>query len=140
MFNKENPMRHLFLVLFALLAPLFSALALAAGERNPFDYSVITYLWVLCLSAFGGAVNFSRKLREGRVRPVNVTEFLGEIVTSAFAGLLTFWLCEASGIAQLYAAVMIAISGHMGSRAIFRIEKWLESRLAGAADKGGRAP
>ena len=117
-------------VLFCLLMPPFSALAIAAGDRNPWDYSVITYVWVMALSAFGGLVSFSRKLRDGAVRAVNVTEFVGEIVTSAFAGLLTFWLCESSGMDKLISAVMIAVSGHMGSRAIFRVERWLEQRLA----------
>lgn len=114
--------------LVALLA-VASTLATAAGDRDPFDYSVITYVWVMLLSAFGGMVNFSRKLHEGRTKPFRVTEFIGEIVTSSFAGLLTFWLCESAGVDKLIAAVLIAISGHMGSRAIFRLERWLERRI-----------
>lgn len=118
-------------ILFVLLVPPFSAIAWASGERNPFDYTMLTYVWVMSLSAFGGIVNFSRKLREGKVRAINLTEFVGELVTSAFAGLLAFWLCEAAGIDKLVSAAMIAISGHMGSRAIFRIERWMEQRMAG---------
>lgn len=114
--------------LVALLAAV-STFATAAGDRDPFDYSVLTYVWVLLLSAFGGIVNFSRKLHEGRTTPFRLTEFVGEIVTSSFAGLLTFWLCESAGVDKLIAAVLIAISGHMGSRAIFRLERWLERRL-----------
>ena len=110
---------------------LASTLATAAGEHDPFDYSFWTYVWVLMLSAFGGLVNFSHKLQEGRTSPFRFTEFVGEIVTSAFAGLLTFWLCEAAGIDKLLSAVLIAISGHMGSRAIFRLERWMERRLNG---------
>lgn len=123
------------LVLFAALA---AGVAWASGERNPFDYSVITYLWVLAVSGLGGLVNFHRKMREGQTRAFNVTEFLGELVTSAFAGLLTFWLCESANIDRLVAAVMIAVSGHMGSRAIFGLEKWMEVRTAGAI--GVKAP
>lgn len=103
-------------------------------EKDPFNYSLITYLWILGLSAVGGAVNFSRKMRDGVVRAFNFTEFIGEIMTSSFAGLLTFWLCEWSNIDRMLSAVLIAISGHMGSRAIFRMEKWAESKFGG--DKG----
>jgi peptidoglycan/LPS O-acetylase OafA/YrhL len=119
--------------LVALLA-VASTLATAAGDRDPFDYSLLTYVWVLLLSAFGGMVNFSRKLNEGRTSVFRLTEFIGELVTSSFAGLLTFWLCESAGVDKLIAAVLIAISGHMGSRAIFRMEKWLESRLKQSAE------
>jgi peptidoglycan/LPS O-acetylase OafA/YrhL len=106
--------------------------AQAAEARSPFDYGVLTYLWVLCLSAFGGIVNFSRKLRDSRTTPFRLTEFIGEIATSSFAGLLTFWLCEAAGVDRLIAACCIAISGHMGSRAVFKIERFLEHKMGGA--------
>ena len=100
--------------------------AQAADARSPFDYGVLTYLWVLCLSAFGGIVNFSRKLRDSRTTPFRLTEFIGEIATSSFAGLLTFWLCEAAGVDRLIAACCIAISGHMGARILFILENKAE--------------
>ena len=106
--------------------------AQAADARSPFDYNFLTYLWVLCLSAFGGIVNFSRKLRDSRTTPFRLTEFIGELATSTFAGLLTFWLCESAGVDRLIAACCIAISGHMGSRAVFKIERFLESKMGGA--------
>lgn len=98
-------------------------------EKDPFNYSLLTYLWVFALAALGGTVNFMRKVRAGVVRVFNVTEFVGELITSGFAGLLTFWLCEAASISPLVSAVLIGISGHMGSRAIFRIEQWAENKF-----------
>jgi predicted CDP-diglyceride synthetase/phosphatidate cytidylyltransferase len=76
-------------------------------------------------------VNFSKKLRDARTTPFRLTEFVGEIATSSFAGLLTFWLCESAGVDRLIAACCIAISGHMGSRAVFKIEKFLEAKMGG---------
>lgn len=104
-------------------------------EKDPSNYPLITYAWVFVLAMLGGVVNFTRKLRDGIARPFNLTEFAGEIVTSGFAGLLTFWLCEAADINKLLSAVLIAISGHMGSRAIFRIEKWAENKLGKDGDE-----
>lgn len=103
-------------------------------EKNPFNYSLLIYLWVFALAALGGTVNFMRKVKEGAVRAFNITEFIGEMITSGFAGLLTFWLCEAADISPLVSAVLIGISGHMGSRAIFRIEQWAETKF-GSAEK-----
>lgn len=104
-------------------------------DKDPFSYSLLTYAWVLIVAVAGGVVNFHRKMREGATRAFNITEFIGEIITSAFAGLLTFWLCEWAGIAPLLSAVLIAISGHMGSRALFGIERWAEARYLSRLDK-----
>jgi hypothetical protein len=100
-------------------------------EKDPTNYGLLTYLWVLALASWGGVVGFMRKRREGLARPFNLTEIAGEIVTSAFAGVITFWLCEAAGIAPLLTAAMVGVSGHMGSRAIYQIERYIESKFGG---------
>lgn len=103
-------------------------------DKDPTNYSLLTYAWVFSLAMLGGVVSFMRKVRDGVARTFNFTEFIGEIVTSGFAGLLTFWLCEAADLNKLVSAVLIGISGHMGSRAIFKLEKWAEEKL-GAVGK-----
>lgn len=97
--------------------------------KDPTTYSLITYLWVGVLSAWGGLVSFLRKRNAGEARPWNFAELIGEIVTSAFAGLITFWLCEAADIQPLVTAALVGITGHMGGRALFHFEKWAESRF-----------
>lgn len=103
-------------------------------EKDPTTFGLITYAWVLLLSGWGGIVSWLRKRRDGVIRPFNITELVGEIVTSGFAGVLTFWLCEAAGIDRLVTAAMVGISGHMGSRAIFQMEQWAESKFVGGKD------
>lgn len=98
-------------------------------DKDPASYSLITYAWVLLLSAWGGAVSFMRKRRRGLVKPFSWIELMVEVLTSAFAGVLTFWLCEASQIDPLITAALVGISGHMGSRAIFAIEQFAETRV-----------
>ena len=102
-------------------------------DKDPTSYSMLTYSWVIGLSALGGLVSWLRKLRDGKTRVCNLTELLGEIVTSGFAGVLTFWLCEASDINGLVSAAMGGISGHMGSRVIMQIEQILNDRLPGGS-------
>lgn len=123
-------MRVLKLIAAGILL-VVSLLAYAADplSRSPFDYSVLTYLWVIGLSAFGGVVNFMGKMRAGMVRAFNVTEFVGEVMTSALAGLITFWLTEWAQMDKMLSAVLIAVSGHMGARAIFMFEKWAEEKF-----------
>lgn len=98
-------------------------------EKDPTSYSLLTYGWVFMLSILGGVVNFMRKIRTGHSRAFNIVELIGEIVTSAFAGVITFWLCENSGIAPLVTAALVGISGHAGSRAILFFEDFLKSKF-----------
>jgi hypothetical protein len=106
-------------------------------EKDPFNYSLITYAWVIFLAVWGGVVSFYRKMRTGAVRAFNVTELVGEIVTAGFVGVITFWLCEASGFHPLITAAFVGISGHMGSRGIFALEQLLGNRLGVSVHKDG---
>lgn len=98
-------------------------------EKDPSTYGLITYVWVLALASWGGVVGYIRKVGAGEIHRYSFTEFVGEIVTSAFAGMLTFLLCEAAGMTPLLTAAFVGISGHMGSRAIYQLECWAKKRL-----------
>lgn len=98
-------------------------------EKDPTSYSLLTYLWVFGLSSLGGVVSFLNKLKKGHARAFNIAEFMGEIFTSAFAGVITFWLCENASITPLVTAAFVGVSGHMGSRAILLFEEWLAKKF-----------
>ena len=98
-------------------------------EKDPTSYSLLTYVWVFGLSILGGVVNFMRKIQEGHSRAFNIIEFIGEIVTAAFAGVITFWLCENANFSPLLSAAFVGVSGHMGSRALFAFEDFLKSKF-----------
>lgn len=104
--------------------------------KDPTNYPLITYAWVLILATWGGAVSFLQKHREGLVRPFNLTELIGDLMTSAFTGLITFWLCELSETPPLLAAALIGVSGHMGSRSLYHLEHWLTTKFTHADVKG----
>ncbi len=94
-------------------------------EKDPSTYPLLTYVWVIGLSAWGGLVGYIRKVREGAGVPFSLAALIGEILTSAFVGVITFWLCEQSGLSPLLTAAFVGISGHMGSRAIFQMDNLL---------------
>ena len=98
-------------------------------DKDPTSYSLLTYLWVFGLSSLGGIVSFLNKLKKGYARAFNIAEFIGEISASAFAGVITFWLCESSEISPLVTAALVGVSGHMGSRAILMFEEWLSKKF-----------
>jgi hypothetical protein len=95
-------------------------------EKDPNNYTWITYAWVVGLSVLGGIASFWRKMREGVVRRFNITELIGEIFIAMFTGIVTFYMCESSGITQPMTSALVALSAHMGSRALYFLEKKFE--------------
>ena len=98
-------------------------------EKTITGYALLTYAWVLALSTWGGLVNYLSKIRMGRIARFNITELIGDMFISGFTGILTFWMCEASGFHELTTAVFVGISGHMGARMIGKLETVLSRKL-----------
>jgi hypothetical protein len=61
-------------------------------EKLPSFTSIIadllTYAWVFGLAMLGGAASFVRRVRSGQAKYSNIVELVGELVISAFAGLV----------------------------------------------------
>ena len=96
------------------------------AEQGPFVWNnLIPSLWMMLIAMAGGYVSFRRKMASGAARGFNITELIGEMVTSAFVGLATFWLCRGFDVNPWLTAAGVAISGHMGARAIFLAEQKL---------------
>ena len=91
-------------------------------EKDPLSYTLLTYAWVFALSLFGGFAGYLRKVKAGIISRFSVHELLGELLISAFVGVMTFYLCDYAQIPGPLSAAFIGISAHMGSRAIFIFE------------------
>lgn len=113
-------------VVVALLQPLDVR---AADPKGPLDYSVKQYGLTLGVALLGGLVNWMAKVRAGQANAWNVMQLVGELCTSAFAGLLAFWLCEWSNAPPLLSVTLTGIAGHMGTRAIGAFEEFAKKRF-----------
>lgn len=106
--------------------------------KTPTDYSLFTYAWVLVIAMWGGSVRYYRKLTTNKEDRIRLMELIGELATSGFVGIITFWMCEQSGIAPLYSAALVGITSHMGSRAIYIVEQlatdWVKRRWGGKGE------
>jgi len=98
-------------------------------EKDPNSYELITYIWVVVLSAWAGVANYIRRVREGKNSHFSLGELVGDIVISGFVGVITFFMCESANINQTMTAAIVGISAHMGSRAIMTLECWLKKKL-----------
>lgn len=97
--------------------------------KDPLRYSLRDYGLVLAVALLGGGVSWYAKVKRGEVPGYGVLQLVGELATSAFAGLIAFWLCEWGNFPQLLTVALVAISGHMGTTAIQQFEKFAERRL-----------
>lgn len=120
--------RQLIAAAIGLLLPAVSS----AGEpaKDPLAYPLKQYGFILATALLGGLVSWYAKVRKGEVAGWNLMQLIGELCTSAFAGLLAFWLCELSNAPQLLTASLVGIAGHMGTRAISAFETFAQQRFA----------
>lgn len=79
--------------------------------------SLLPYLTTIFLSMWGGVVHYLQKIKKQSAK-FKWCELWFDLVISSFAGLLTYFLCQWGHIEGPKAAFLIAISGHMGTRAI----------------------
>ncbi len=124
---------------FALSLLLLAHSGDAAQEvkvKTALDYSLREYGFFMSVALLGGVVRWAAKLRAGELQAWSVHHLIGELATSALAGLLCFWVCEWAGAAPLLTAAMVGVSGHMGTRALSMLEEWASRRFV---EKGDRA-
>ena len=90
-------------------------------ERDPNLFGTSTYLWVLAISMCGGWSSFIIKLNQStQKQPLGILfiRLIGELLVAGFAGMATFFLCQAWGLDGMYTAFAVAVSGHLGAKAI----------------------
>jgi CHASE2 domain-containing sensor protein len=105
----------------------------ATAIKDPMSYPLSQYGFVLAVSLLGGIVGWFNKVRKGELQGSDLRVLMGELTTSALAGLLTFWICEWSGVSPLLTAAMAGVAGHMGTRGIVLLEglyeRWAQRNL-----------
>ena len=99
-------------------------------EATGWFSQLITWGWIIGLSSWGGAVSYLHRVDKYNLK-FNLFKLVMEILTSAFVGVLTFLLCDAASLSWEITAAMVGISGHMGTRALFILEKRYENFLGG---------
>lgn len=81
------------------------------------------------LASLGGAVQYFNRIDKQGL-PFSFVKLLLEVSTSGFVGIVSFELCDAAGFSWQLTAALVAISGHMGARALLLIEHQVVRRLS----------
>jgi len=104
--------------LYALIISLHLAAPAIAQEtavhKSPLSYSLREYGVILLIAMVGGLVRWFTAVRKGEVAAYSIRVLVGELCTSAFMGILTFWVCEAMDVQSLLTYAMAGMAGHAG--------------------------
>lgn len=119
-----------FIISLVLALHLLIPLAVIAQDKRktPFDYELKWYGLMLGLAIAGGFASWWAKVKKGEIPLWSIHHLIGELATSAFAGLICFFICEASGVHPMLTAAFTGIIGHMGARGITLLEGYFKTR------------
>ena len=113
--------------LYAVILSLYMAAPTLAQEvippRSPLSYSLREYGLILAIAMLGGFVRWYNAVRRGESAAYDLRILVGELFTSAFMGILTFWACEAIGVQPLVTAALAGMAGHAGVSGLLWAER-----------------
>ena len=86
-----------------------------------FGATGLGFLWFFLIAIWGGTASYISRIRKAKV-PFSLMELIGEWAVSAFAGIITAFVCSELEFSFFATAALAGIAGHMGGRAIALIE------------------
>jgi hypothetical protein len=117
-------MQHLYAIIFAL--SMAGPVLAQEQVKNPLSYSLREYGLILAIAMLGGFVRWYNAVRRGESAVYDLRILVGELFTSAFIGILTFWACEALNVQPLITAALAGMAGHAGVTGLLWAERVLK--------------
>ena len=99
------------------------AMAQQVLPKSPLSYSLREYGLILAIAMLGGFVRWYNAVRRGESAAYDLRTLVGELFTSAFIGILTFWACEAMSVQPLVTAALAGMAGHAGVSGLLWAER-----------------
>lgn len=119
-------MNHLYALIFALCISGPTWAQEVIPPRSPLSYSLREYGLILAIAMLGGFVRWYNAVRRGESAVYDLRILMGELFTSAFIGILTFWACEAMNVQPLITAALAGMAGHAGVSGLLWAERVLK--------------
>jgi hypothetical protein len=89
---------------------------------------ILPFCLAVGLSCIGGIVNYLHRIDRSGIA-FSIIRLIIEVITSGFVGIVAFLVCDAAGLGWAATGAVTAISGHMGTRALFIVENAASSAL-----------
>lgn len=94
---------------------------------------ILTFIWVGALSIWGGTVHTIKKVRDGVIERFTFREWVFDVVTSGFVGVITYLMCQSANLSPMLTAALIGIASHQGTRALLILENEITKYLKKAS-------
>jgi len=95
-------------------------------EKDPSALTdAINYIWIIAVAIWGGVMRYVRSVVSDE-KQFSFPEFLLEICTSAFFGIIVFWLCQSFGLNLHLTAALVGVAGHEGTRLIIYARRYFK--------------
>lgn len=78
---------------------------------------VIVYIWVIGVSLWGGLVSFLEK-----DAPFSWAKLFAHLLSASFAGLMTYYICQAGSVPEPLTGVFCGVAAHMGTPALLKMK------------------
>ena len=88
--------------------------------------SGLGFIWFALIAVWGGTASYISRIRQSEAT-FSLFELIGEWTISAFAGIITAYICNEMQLSFSATAALSGIAGHMGGRAILMMEKAVEA-------------
>ncbi|PXV82502.1 phage holin family protein [Nitrosomonas eutropha] len=98
-------------------------------DKDPTTWSIEVWTLAIVMAIVGGLASIIQKLPCERTRPFSALELIGEMITSAFVGMLVFMALEAVDMPLGVCAAGSGVGGHMATRLLFLVENVIEKRI-----------
>lgn len=113
--------------------------AMAQSPKDPLEYPIKHWGFILLMALLGGLASWYNKVKKGEVAATNIFALTGEFVVSALAGLLAFLICDYFNVPIGITGAIAGLSGHAGARALavgeVLLQRFVEKRLGIEATK-----
>lgn len=95
--------------------------------------NLLVWTACLCFAVWGGIVGYYRKVKQGMLH--TWWKFLGEVSTSALAGVAVGILALDVGVSTVQALLMTSVAGHMGGKVFDIAENVVKNFLEGLGNR-----
>lgn len=94
---------------------------------------ILPWVSTLSLSIVATVAQYAAKVRAGEA--FSLQALILDAIVCIFVGMVTHMLCELAGITGYGRSVLVAISAHMGTRAMLIYERWRNRVLGLSSDQ-----
>lgn len=96
-------------------------------DKPPVNHELLTYLWVIGVSFWGGIVSYFETKEEqekatGQKVPFSLSSLAVRVSSAGFAGIITMYMCEAAHMPGALTGAFCGIAAHMGTPALMKLK------------------